>query len=328
MRHLPAILPAIVLAMTACSAPKAYHTSDGYMLGTSFHIVASTEFGADSIYSIAMHIDAEAKASMSLFDPESRLSRINANRTDTLDGHLLRNLTLARRIWTVSDGAYDVTVAPLTRAYGFAGSDRNHAIDVDSILRFVGFDKVDIDGPRISKRDPRVAIDLNSIAKGYTVDLISEALEARGCMDYIVEVGGEIRARGLSPRGTRWRVAVDSPFDGNDAPGMYEQTIVSLDGGALATSGNYRRFYTDESGNKITHTIDPHTGLSVRSRLLSASVHCPTCMEADALATMFMALGDERACRMAEEMRDSVQVYLILSPVAGDEYEIYSTLRQ
>ena len=311
------LLAALAAFAAGCSQPR-YVTIDGAMLGTTFHVVARTSAPAPRLYAGMMRIDAEMKASMSIFDPASRLSRINAGVTDTLDCHILRNIAVAGEINRISGGFYDITVKPLTEAYGFAGGEGADNPDLDSLLRFVGFDRFHIEGSRIVKDDARVQIDLNSIAKGYTVDLAAGFLESVGCSDYIVEIGGEIRARGVNPRGERWRVAVDSPFDGNSSPGEFRQTVVEVNDCAMATSGNYRRFRTDACGRRINHTIDPRTGRSVCSRLLSATVIARDCMRADALGTMFMAMGDERAIAAATAMRDSVRVYFILAPRAAD----------
>lgn len=322
------ILCLLTLSVVSCTPSAGYKTIDGEMLGTTFHIVANTRLDASAIYSKVMEIDARAKASMSIFDENSLINRINRSETDSLDEHLKRNIEIAARVNAISDGMYDITVKPLTDAYGFARKNKTEHPNVDSIMEFVGFSKFRIDGNRIVKSDPRVQIDLNSIAKGYTVDLISDWLEAEDVRDYIVEVGGEIRALGVNPKGINWRVGVDSPFDGNNTPGAYQQSVVSLSGCALATSGNYRRFYNTERGEKITHTINPKSGYSINSRLLSVTVLAPTCALADALATMFMALGDGPAQMKAEQMKDQVQVYMILSQnEPGEEFEIFSTIQ-
>ena len=331
MKHLLRyLLPLVAAAAGGCSQPARYVTLDGAMLGTTFHVVARTDAPTDRLYAGMMRIDAEVKASMSIFDPDSRLSRINAGLTDSLDGHIIRNIAVAGEINRISGGAYDITVKPLTEAYGFAAKGKIEHPDIDSLMRFVGFGRFRVEGGRIVKDDPRVQLDLNSIAKGYTVDLAAEFLEAEGCTDYIVEIGCEIRAKGVNAKGNPWRVAVDSPFDGNDSPGEFRQTVVEVNDSAMATSGNYRRFYTDAGGRKITHTIDPHTGRSVSSRLLSATVIARDCMTADALGTMFMAMGDEHAVETARGMRDSVKVYFILAPESGSaatgDFEIFSTL--
>ena len=295
------------------------------MLGTTFRVVANTTLTQSEIYSEAIAIDSVAKSSMSIFNPNSLISAVNAGEVDTLDIHLLRNIAVAARIHTLSGGAYDITVKPLTDAYGFARVGKKEHFDIDSLLQFVGFDKFRVVGNQIVKADSRVQLDLNSLAKGYTVDLLADRLEQMGCWDYIVEIGGEIRASGVNAKGSQWRIGVDSPIEGNQSPGTYQQAVIKISDKALATSGNYRRYYTDSEGNKVTHTIDPKSGRSVVSRLLSATVVAPRCVEADAMATMFMAMGDKAAVALAEELkREGIEVYFILAN--GEEFEIFSTL--
>ena len=295
------------------------------MLGTTFRVVANTTLTQSEIYSEAIAIDSVAKSSMSIFNPNSLISAINAGKVDTLDIHLLRNIAVAARIHALSGGAYDITVKPLTDAYGFARVSKKEHFDIDSLLQFVGFDKFRVVGNQIVKADSRVQLDLNSLAKGYTVDLLADRLEQMGCWDYIVEIGGEIRASGVNAKGSQWRIGVDSPIEGNQSPGAYQQAVIKISDKALATSGNYRRYYTDSEGNKVTHTIDPKSGRSVVSRLLSATVIAPRCVEADAMATMFMAMGDKAAVALAEELkREGIEVYFILAN--GEEFEIFSTL--
>ena len=297
------------------------------MLGTTFRVVAKTTLTSSDIYAEAMAIDSAAKASMSIFDSRSRLIQINSNATDSLDIHLLRNIAVAARMYALSGGAYDITVKPLTDAYGFSGQPKVENPNVDSLLQFVGFEKFRVDGSRIVKQDSRLQLDLNSLAKGYTVDLLADRLEQAGCTDYIVEVGGEIRAAGLSRRGDAWRVGVDSPFEGNQSPGEYQQSVITIGNRALATSGNYRRYYVDSQGNKVVHTVNPKTGLSVSDSLLSATVITNRCVEADAMATMFMAMGAERAIETAKSLKaEGVEVYFIMA--AGEQYHIFSTIEQ
>ena len=319
-----------VVALCSCKPHREYVTVDGPMLGTTFHIVAASPLSASEIFAEAMEVDTEAKASMSIFDPESLLSQINDNRTDSLDVHLLRNIAVAAEVNALSGGLYDITIKPLTEAYGFAARNRDAKPNIDSIMHFVGFDKFAVNGNRIVKSDSRLQLDLNSLAKGYTVDLLADRLEREGCTDYIVEVGGEIRAKGRNRQGREWRVGVDTPFDGNNSSGQHCQKVIAISDKAMATSGNYRRFYIDESGRKIAHTLNPRTGGSVVSRLLSATVVADRCVRADALATMFMAVGETKAIELAEQMRDRVQVYFILAAEEGqdEEYEIFTTLKE
>jgi thiamine biosynthesis lipoprotein len=273
-------------------------------------------------------INREAIGSMSIFDSTSLLSRINRNETNQLDIHIARNIEIAQKIHAIAP-RYDITVKPLVEAYGFAAKNREAKPNIDSLMEFVGFEKFAIEGNRIAKSDARLQIDLNSIAKGYVVELVAEWLDRQGCENYIVEVGGEICSKGVNSRGVAWRVGVDTPFDNNQTPGAYQQKVVNISGAALATSGNYRRFYYNAEGERISHTLNPQTGASHTTTLLSATVIAPRCAVADGLATAFMASDERDAIALAEQLRDSVQVYFVLAPAKGEEeYREFSTLRE
>lgn len=307
---------------SGCRERQPYTVCDGQMLGTTMHIIADVRgVSPQELYASAMELDRQAKASMSIFDSTSLLSRLNRNQTDSVDRHIAFNLHLADSIGALSGGRYDVTVKPLVEAWGFAGKEREKNPNIDSMLEFVGREKVRIERGRLVKTDPRVQLDFNSIAKGYTVDLLAQLVEQAGAANYIVDIGGEVRCKGVNREGNPWRVGVETPFDGNMSDGEYLQKRLQLTEGALATSGNYRRFYTDAQGNKVAHTIDPRTGRSALSRLLSVTVVAPTCAEADALGTMFLAMGADDALAAVKQMPD-MKVYFILAG-EGAEYEEY-----
>jgi thiamine biosynthesis lipoprotein len=318
----------VALLCIACSSTPQYRTVDGAMLGTTYHIVAETSLSSQQIFAAMERINREAIGSMSIFDSTSLLSRINRNETDQLDIHIARNIEIAQKIHSIAP-RYDITVKPLVEAYGFAAKNREVKPNVDSLMEFVGFEKFAIEGNRIVKSDARLQIDLNSIAKGYVVELVAEWLDRLGCENYIVEVGGEICSKGVNSRGVVWRVGVDTPFDNNQTPGAYQQKVVNISGAALATSGNYRRFYYNAEGERISHTLNPQTGASHTTTLLSATVIAPRCAVADGLATAFMASDERDAIALAEQLRDSVQVYFVLAPTKGEEaYREFSTLRE
>ena len=324
MRRLTIAL--VALLGLACSSTPQYRTVDGAMLGTTYHIVAETSLSSQQIFAAMERINREAIGSMSIFDSTSLLSRINRNETDLLDRHILNNIEIAQKIHAIAP-RYDITVKPLVEAYGFAAKNREAKPNIDSLLEFVGFEKFAIEGNRIVKSDARLQIDLNSIAKGYVVELVAEWLDRQGCENYIVEVGGEICSKGVNSRGVAWRVGVDTPFDNNQTPGAYQQKVVNISGAALATSGNYRRFYYNAEGERISHTLNPQTGASHTTTLLSATVIAPRCAVADGLATAFMASDERDAIALAKQLRDSVQVYFVLAPAKGEEeYREFSTL--
>ena len=313
----------VAAVLCGCAGRPDFTVVDGVMLGTTLHVVADVKgVSSQELYAAVMELDREAKASMSIYDPMSLLSRLNRNETDTVDRHIAFNLHLADSIGALSDGRYDVTVKPLVEAWGFAGKERTEHPNIDSILEFVGREKVRVAGGRLVKDDPRVQLDFNSVAKGYTVDLLAALVEKYGAENYIVDIGGEVRCRGVNRQGQAWRIGVETPFDGNMSDGEYLQKRIQMTGGGMATSGNYRRFYLDKEGNKVAHTIDPRTGRSALSRLLSVTVVAPTCAEADAMGTMFLAMGADDALAAVGRM-PGVKAYFILAGAGEDEYEEY-----
>lgn len=284
----------VATLLVGCQGCKKHYTVvESTALGTFVQVKCSPTITKNELSELVRKIDTEAKASMSIFEQGSLLSKINRNECDSLDSHIMANLALAKRYYELSNGYYDVTVKPLTSAWGFAakGEKRNNP-NIDSLLEFVGFDKIAITDHRITKSDSRIQIDLNSIAKGYVVDLVAEALSRRGVESYMVNIGGEIRCKGMNPEGSEWHIGIETPYEGNFEQNSLEK-IIPVSNCAVATSGNYRRYYTSEEGLKVCHTINPKTGYSVLSNLLSATVVAQTCAEADAAATMFMAMGSE-----------------------------------
>lgn len=285
------LLVIMAFVVGACGRPTAdYVEVRGEALGTFVQLKCRAEVTEDDLVAMVQRVDSQAKSSMSIFNPQSLLSRINRNETDSIDVHIAYNIELARRFSEYSGGAYDITIKPLTDAWGFGRGVAEREPNVDSLLEFVGYRKIAIEDMRLRKDDPRTELDLNSIAKGYTVDLVAAELEAMGIEDYMVNIGGEVRTKGVNGSGRLWTVGIETPYDGNMTQDSLEK-IIELDNEAVATSGNYRRYYVTDSGEKIAHTIDPLSGRSVVSDLLSATVVAPTCAEADAAATMFMAMG-------------------------------------
>lgn len=308
--------------MCGCGERSRYIEIKGEALGTFVQVKCNTALPTQTISNIIQEVDQESKNSMSIFSTTSLLSRINSNETDSLDSHITHNIELARRFSELSDGTYDITIKPLTDALGFGKEEAENTVNIDSLLEFVGYELLSINEGRLHKADSRVQIDLNSIAKGYTVDLLAERIEELQISDYMVNIGGEIRCRGLNPNGELWSIAIETPYDGNMAMDSFEE-IVRIANRAVATSGNYRRYYLTESGQKIAHTIDPKTGRSAVSSLLSATVIAPTCAEADAAATMFMALGATgRAEEVAKQCHEEFgwDYYLIFAD--KEEYRV------
>lgn len=320
-RILPLIIASLLL-LTACHPQASYNRLEGAMLGTTFRVIVQSEQPSEGIYKRILEIDAEMKGSMSIFDPHSRVSRLNQNLTDSVDHHIAYNLELANEISRLSEGAYDVTVYPLVKAWGFAATAREERPNLDSLLEFVGYEKVWIEEGRLHKQDPRVQLDFNSIAKGYTVDCICQMLEELGAENYLVDVGGEVRCRGKNSHGEAWRIGVERPEEGI-LYGSSTEARIALNEGALATSGNYRRFFINPDGAKVAHTIDPKTGESILTRLLSVSVVAESCARADALATMYLSMGDQRALALAQSDPEAKVLFILAPKQEGDPLEVW-----
>lgn len=311
-------LAALTFSCRSKAEPERIRTViDGFAQGGSYHIVIV----ADSSRSLLRRgIDSLLDAldeSMSLYNPDSRLSRINRSETDTLDDFIAGCIRLGEQLSVESGGRFDLTVKPLTSAYGFGREEASQRINLDSLMQFVGYRKIAIEGNRLIKNHPGVQIDLNSIAQGASVDLLSRWLDGQGIDNYLVEVGGEIFARGLNARGAAWTVGIDKPVEGNFIPGADLQVRLGISDRGLATSGNYRKYYTDGAGRKIVHTVDARTGEPIVSNLLSATVIAPTSALADAYGTLCMVLGVEESLAMLKN-HPELEGYLVWSDPAGD----------
>ena len=228
----------------------------------------------------------------SMWVKESLISKINRNELKTTGNPEFHELYIrSKEIFHASEGAFDPTIGPLVNAWGFGFSDRMKVDSalVDSLLPLVGFDRVTFENETISKEDPRIQFDFNAIAQGYAVDLIGMFLESKGISNYLIDIGGEVLGKGNKPNGDKWKVGIEKPAD-NAQYGDALKAIVILKDKALATSGNYRKFY-EENGVRYSHTINPETGFPVQHSILSVSVLAEDCATADGWATAFMVLG-------------------------------------
>ena len=300
---------------------------DGFTQGTTYHIVYKQPYSLGlflnrNIHDYQEEIDSlliEFDKSLSAYLPESVISGINNNDKDVkVDSLFSKVFYKAKEVNGISDGAFDITVGPLVNAWGF-GTELREKIDsalIDSLIQFVGMDKVRIEGERLIKSDHGVKIDVNAIAQGYSVDIVSGFLSDKGIKNYLVEIGGEIRAAGTKKKRAHWKVGVDKPYDYNFIPGQDLQVILALEDISLATSGNYRKFF-EENGVKYSHSINPKTGYPVRHNLLSVTVTAPDCISADAFATAFMIMGLEKSKKLVRKL-DGIEAYFIYSDNKGD----------
>ena len=271
--------------------------------------VFTTGYNIKYAYSHSLKEEIEAAfdefdRSLNPFLENSIITKVNRNEPVELDTLFLNVYRKSVEVSKKSGGKFDITVSPLINAWGFGFQEMENITPevIDSLKQFVGYEKVRINEQgRIVKSDPRVELNTSAIAKGYACDVIAHLLEKHGIEHYMVEIGGEISAKGVNDKGTCWRIGIDKPID--DDTGMIHdlQVILSLCDKSLATSGNYRNFYIKE-GKKYAHTIDPHTGYPSRQNILGATVIADDCMTADAYATAFMTMGLEQSIKVANEL--------------------------
>ena len=295
-------------------APKlSYYHNQGKVFGTYYNI--RYEAAADlekEIEEAFMAFDN----SLSLFNDQSILSAVNANRDTTTNEAFETMWAEAERVNALSEGAFDITVAPLVNYWGFgriasAGGQPCGQKAIDSLMAFVGFDKVRLEDHHVVKSDPRVQLDGGAVAKGQACDMIAEVLRNNGCKNYLVDIGGEVVAHGKNDKGSPWHIGITKPNINNEGAQEELQEILAVTDICMATSGNYRNYYYAD-GERRSHTIDPRTGYPVQHSLLSATIVSSTCMRADALATACMVLGAEKALDMIARAEDAA-CYLIVA---------------
>ena len=301
-----------------------YLHEEGQVHGTFYHITYETADGK----SLQEEYEAEFQRfdlSVSAFNDSSIISRINRNDTAVKTDYYFNTVfTTAEKVSEKTDGAFDITVAPLVNAWGFGFKHNTKVNDstIAELLKHTGYKKVMLAGDRVVKSDTCVMLDASAIAKGYSSDVVAQLLEKHGIKNYMVEIGGECVISGVNDKGKKWRLGITKPVDDSLNRQDELQTIIELNNGGLATSGNYRRFYYKD-GKKYAHTINPKTGYPAQHSLLSATIYGPTCIEADAYATACMVMGLEKAVKLVESIPE-LEGYFIYSNANG-EYETTST---
>jgi thiamine biosynthesis lipoprotein len=316
MRPYAIAIIATTLLSISCNEKQSYTRITGFAQGTTYAI---TYEGSDMLKPEVEALLARFDSSLSIYNRASIISKVNNNEEVELDSFFIRCFELAQKVTAQTNGAFDMSAAPLFQAWGF-GSQRQTAAptarQVDSLKTFCGMDKFFIENNRVVKTDPRARLNANAIAKGYAVDVVSQFLESKGKRSYLVEIGGEIFCRGVNQKGASWTVGIDRPTDGNFTPGNDLQAMVRLSGRGLATSGNYRNFYLHE-GKKEAHTIHPKTGYPACHNLLGATVMANSGGEADAFATAFMVMGLDSAKSLLQR-RPELDAYLVYAAENGE----------
>jgi FAD:protein FMN transferase len=325
MRNQFFILAALILLLASCGGKKRdlqLVSFRGVVFGTYYSVSYFSPDGRNYQAEIDSFFSAFNR-SVSYYDLNSVISRINRNETDQTDKIFLAVLQRSLEIARETGGAFDPTVSPLVNAwgFGFAHKEEMNQGRIDSLRQLTGYHRVSVVGSRIVKEDPAIQFDFNAIAKGYASDLAGKLLEEKGIETYMVEIGGDLIARGLKPDGSGWKIGLEQP-----AKDMFEPQewafLVEMHNRAVATSGSYRKYYED-GGQRFSHTIDPQTGRPVNHNLLSVSVFADDCMIADGFATAFMVMGLDKAREFVEQ-RDDLQAFFIYSK-GTEEYGTYTS---
>lgn len=294
---------------------------EGFVFGTTYHIT----FLNDNSKTYQKSIDSVfhlMNKSLSTYLPTSDISKINkGDSTVVLDTYFTEVIEKSKRIYTETNGYFDPTVGNLVNAWGFGPKKPITNLDssqVKKMMKLVGLNKVIVKNGKLKKELTNIYLDFNSIAKGYGVDVVGRFLENKNISNYLVEIGGEIRARGINLKGNYWKVAIEKPnTDGTQSL----HSTVELINESMATSGNYRKFRITKEGKKFVHTINPTTGFATESNLLSASVISKSdCADVDAYATAFMAMGLERVKQFLKKYTH-IKTVLIYADENGDLQE-------
>ena len=317
---LVSLLFASVFLSSCSNEPRLIENSlAGYVIGTTYHIKYLSEDGesyqkqVDSIYDVIVK-------SMSTYEPNSDISKINSGDTTIVVDHMFVDVyKTSEKIWRETDGIFDPTIGIMVNAWGFGPIGQLNNLNkakVKELMKTVGFDKTRILPNGIFQKDyPETQIDFNAIAKGYTLDRVAIFFNQKGINNYLIEIGGEIVAKGNKLDGSKWRIGIDDPNQNENRP---LTAIVDITDKAMATSGNYRRFRIDSlTGEKYVHTINAKTGFTSRSNMLSASVMAKNCTLADGYATTFMAMGLEET-KVFLNKHPELEAYLIYTDEDGN----------
>lgn len=298
-----------------------FQKDEGMVFGTIYHITYQSDINYQK------EIEAELQKvdnSLSPFNKTSIISRINRNEKVKVDEMFSEVFQLAEKISGDTDGAFDITVAPMVNAWGFGFKTGNPPTrqTIDSLRAIVGFHTVSLQDGYVIKKNPKTMLDCSAIAKGYGTDVVARFLKKKGVQNFMVEIGGEIVVNGNSEKLQPWRIGINKPTDDSLNTSQAIQDVVSVSNIAMATSGNYRNFYY-KNGKKYAHTIDPKTGYPVQHNILSATVFADDCATADAYATSFMVLGLDGAKKILEK-HPELCAYLIYSDQKGSNQIWYS----
>lgn len=307
--YLPFLL-LLTLLSVSCKQEVTNTKLNGPIFGTFYDVT----YASDSNENYQASLDsifAAVNQSMSNYQADSDISKVNKHELEVVDTHFVEVFKASKQIYTETNGVFDPTIGTLVNAWNFGSEQSKTKLDslkIDSLMQFVGFENIQLKNNILIKTDPKPYLDFNAIAKGYAVDLVADFLESKNMTDFLVNIGGEIRTKGINiEKQSGWTVGIENPnFDGSQS---YDKVFVLKDK-AMATTGTYRKFKLDANGKRYAHIIDTKTGYPTKTNILSVSVIAEDCMMADGYATAFQAMGVENVKQFLTEHTE-LQAYLI-----------------
>lgn len=313
------IVASVIIVRNQHSMP--YQHDTGFVFGTVYHVTYQSD------KNLKAEIEAElgkVDNALSMFNKSSVISLINQNRHPKVNKMFSEVFTLAQTVSKETNGAFDITVAPLVNAWGFgfkSGINPSQQT-IDSLMQTIGYEKVKLSNGYVEKAVPGTMLDCSAIAKGYGSDVVARLMQRKGIDNFMVEIGGEIVTKGNNEKRLPWRVGVTKPSDDSLNASQEVQTVLNVTDIAMATSGNYRNFYY-KGGKKYAHTINPKTGYPVQHNILSATVLARDCATADAYATAFMVMGLDGARRVLDR-HPELMAYFIYADAKGQNQVWFS----
>ena len=297
----------LILLVSCSNDSQNKYKIQGNALGTTYNVnyysneKQNLKPKFDSIFDVI-------NQSLSTYIPESDISKINKGLDVKVDEHFKNVFQISKTIYKKTDAYFDPSIGIMVNAYGFGPTEYDLNLNpktIDSLMTFVGFKHFTLNENQLQTDLSSFYLDFNAVAKGYAVDVLADFLKSENIQNFFVEIGGEVVANGRDLENDKiWNFGIETPNENNNSRKL--SYALSIDNKALATSGNYRKFKVDSlSGQKFVHTINPKTGLSKKSNVLSASVVAETCAIADAYATAFMAMGFDKAKAAIEKYQIS-----------------------
>ena len=315
------VLTAIIIVIVRQQKTIPFQHNTGFIFGTIYNITYQSD------NDLQTEIEGELKKvdeSLSTFNKTSTISKINQGKDVKVDDMFAEVFSLGENIAKETDGAFDMTVAPMVNTWGFGfktGKEPSKAV-VDSLRNIVGYQKIKMEKKHIIKQNPNTMLDCSAIAKGFGSDVVAKFLRQKGIKNFMIEIGGEIVTYGLNEKRVPWKIGVTKPVDDSLNNQQEIQTILNVTNKAMATSGNYRKFYY-KNGKKYAHTIDPKTGYPVQHNILSSTVFADNCATADAYATAFMVTGLDGAKKILAK-HPELMAYFIYADQNGKNAVWYS----